>query len=291
MEIELSEERVDLPDNFMETAPRVNLSRRAIITGLAAGTVFPIVSGCTTNPETGRTQIAFMGDTQIAEMASSAWTDLKSQTPQTSDTRLKNRVLGIWDRIQDGATAASVSGRRWNEEQWDVAVFDQDTVNAFVMPGNKVGVYRGITELTENDDQLASVLGHELGHVAGRHASERLSMNMLGQVALVGTQIAVASSESLKKYGNEIAAVAGLGLQFGVLLPYSRKHELESDILGVDYMHEAGYKVAEAPRLWELMAKQSEGQRPPAFMSTHPDPVYRAQNLRNYINAKGYDLV
>ena len=93
MEIELSEERVDLPDNFMETAPRVNLSRRAIITGLAAGTVFPIVSGCTTNPETGRTQIAFMGDTQIAEMASSAWTDLKSQTPQTSDTRLKTVCL------------------------------------------------------------------------------------------------------------------------------------------------------------------------------------------------------
>ena len=79
--------------------------------------------------------------------------------------------------------------------------------------------------------------------------------------------------------------------QFGVLLPYSRKHELESDILGVDYMHAGGYKVSEAPRLWELMAKQSEGKRPPAFMSTHPDPVYRAQNLRNYINAKGYDLV
>ena len=291
MKIELSEERVDLPDNFLETAPRVNMSRRGLITGLAAGTVFPIVSGCTTNPETGRTQIAFMGEQQIAEMAASAWTDLKSQTPQTSDTRLKNRVLGIWDRIQDGATAASASGRKWNQEQWDVAVFDQDTVNAFVMPGNKVGVYRGITELTENDDQLASVLGHELGHVAGRHASERVSMNILGQAALVGTQIAVASSESLKKYGNEISAIAGLGLQFGVLLPYSRKHELESDILGVDYMHAGGYKVAEAPRLWELMAKQSEGQRPPAFMSTHPDPVYRAQNLRNYINAKGYDLL
>ena len=291
MKIEISEERVDLPDDFLETAPKVNMSRRGIITGLACGTVFPIVSGCTTNPETGRTQIAFLGDQQIAQMAASAWTDLKAQTPQTSDTRLKNRVLGIWDRIQDGATTASASGRKWNEEQWDVAVFDQDTVNAFVMPGNKVGVYRGITELTENDDQLASVLGHELGHVAGRHASERVSMNMIGQAALVGTQIAVASSESLKKYGNEIGAIAGLGLQFGVLLPYSRKHELESDILGVDYMHAGGYKVSEAPRLWELMAKQSEGKRPPAFMSTHPDPVYRAQNLRNYINAKGYDLV
>ena len=291
MEIELSEERVDLPEGFMETAPRVNMSRRGIITGLAAGTVFPIVSSCSTNPETGRQQLAFMGEQQIAGMAASAWTELKSQTPQTSDTRLKNRVLGIWDRIQDGATQTSASGRAWNREQWDVAVFDQDTVNAFVMPGNKVGVFRGITELAENDDQLASVMGHELGHVAGRHASERPSVQLVGQAAFVGTQIAVANSESLRRYGNEISAIAGLGLQFGVLLPYSRSHELESDKLGVDYMHAAGYKVAEAPRLWELMAKQSEGQRPPEFMSTHPDPVRRAQVLRDYINAKGYDLV
>lgn len=289
MEIELSDERMDLPEGFMETAPRVDISRRAIITGLAAGTVVPIVTGCTTNPETGRTQLAFMGDAQIAQMAASAWTDLKAQTPQTGDTRLKNRVLGIWDRIQDGATAASLSGRKWNQEQWDVAVFDQDTVNAFVMPGNKVGVYRGITELTENDDQLASVMGHELGHVAGRHASERMSIQLASQAALVAGQIAVASSESLKKYGNTISVIGGLGIQFGVLLPYSRKHEIESDELGVDYMHKAGYKVAEAPRLWELMAKKSGGNRPPAFMSTHPDPEYRAQNLRNYINHKGYD--
>lgn len=291
MEIELSEDRLDLPEGFMETAPRVNLSRRSIVTGLAAGTVFPIVSGCSTNPETGRSQLAFLGEQQIAGMAASAWTDLKAQTPQTSDSRLKNRVLGIWDRIQDGATQASASGRQWNREQWDIAVFDQDTVNAFVMPGNKVGVFRGITELTENDDQLASVLGHELGHVAGRHAAERLSINMAAQAAMVAGQIAVANSESMKKYGRTISAIGGLGIQFGVLLPYSRKHELESDRLGVDYMHRAGYKVAEAPRLWELMAKKSEGQRPPEFMSTHPDPNRRAQELRNYINAKGYDLV
>lgn len=291
MELELSEKKMDLPEGFMETAPRVNLSRRGIITGLAAGTVFPIVSGCSTNPETGRSQLAFLGDAQIASLAASAWTDLKAQTPQTSDSRLKNRVLGIWDRIQDGATKASASGRAWNREQWDVAVFDQDTVNAFVMPGNKVGVFRGITELTENDDQLASVMGHELGHVAGRHASERMSISVASQAALVAGQIAVANSESLKQHQQIITAVGGLGIQFGVLLPYSRKHELESDKLGVDYMHAAGYKVAEAPRLWELMAKQSQGQRPPEFMSTHPDPVRRAQELRNYINAKGYDLV
>ncbi len=287
----LENDRIDIPDGALDEAPRINVSRRAIITGLAAGTVFPIISSCSTNPETGKQQFLLVNDGQIADMAASAWTDLKSQTPQTSDTRLKNRVLGIWDRIQDGATSASRSGRKWNQEQWDIAVFDQDTVNAFVMPGNKVGVYRGITELTENDDQLASVLGHELGHVAGKHAAARMTRTIAVQGALVATQIAVATSDDLKKYGNEIAVLGGAVAQFGFILPFSREHEIESDELGVDYMHAAGYKVAEAPRLWELMAKQSEGKRPPSFMSTHPDPVYRAQNLRNYINAKGYDLV
>lgn len=291
MEIELSEQRIDLPEGFVETAPKIDMGRREIIVGLAAGTVLPIVSGCTTNPETGRSQLTFLGESQIAAMAASAWTELKAQTPQTSDTRLKNRVLSIWDRVQDGATNASASGRKWNEEQWDIAVFDQDTVNAFVMPGNKVGVYRGITEISENDDHIATVLGHELGHVAGRHASERLSINMAAQTALVAGQIAVASSESLKQYGNSIAAIGGLGLQFGVLLPYSRKHELEADRLGVDYMHTAGYKAGEAPRLWDIMAKFSDGNRPPEFTSTHPEPARRALELRNYINAKGYDLV
>lgn len=285
------EQRIDIPEGLLENAPEVNLSRRSIITGMAAGTVFPIVSSCSTNPETGTKQFLLVGEGQIAQMAASAWTDLKTQTPQTGDTRLKNRVLGIWDRIQNGATAASPSGRAWNQEQWDVAVFDQDTVNAFVMPGNKVGVFRGITELTENDDQLASVMGHELGHVAGKHSAERMSVAMGAQLAMVAGQIAVAQSESLRKYGNEISALGGIAMQFGVLLPYSRKHELESDRLGVDYMHKAGYKVAEAPRLWELMAKQSQGKRPPEFMSTHPDPTRRAEELRRYINAKGYDLV
>ncbi len=273
-----------IPNEVMTTAPRVNLSRREIICGLAAGTVVPIVtSGCSTNPETGRSQFLLVGEGQIAQMASSAWTEMKQQTPQSSNSALTRRVNGVWDRIAQGAGKAS--------EQWEVAVFDTEDVNAFVMPGNKVGVYRGITELTENDDQLASVLGHEVGHVTGRHAAERYSMQIAGQIALVAGAVAVSQSETLKKYGNEIGALGGVALQFGVLLPYSRAHELEADKLGVDYMNSSGFKVAEAPRLWDLMAAKSSGQRSPEFMSTHPDPQRRASELRSYINAMGYDIV
>ncbi|MBA4337891.1 MAG: peptidase M48 [Hyphomonas sp.] len=273
---------------LLANAPKVRLSRRGIIMGLAAGSVFPFVSGCATNAATGDSQLLLFGDDQIANMAATAWTDMKAQTPQTSNSKLKGRVLNIWDRTIQGAVK---QGHVSPNEQWDVAVFDTDDVNAFVMPGNRVGVYRGITELTENDDQISSVLGHETGHVVGKHAAERMSVTTAAQVGLMAGQIAVASSEELSKYGSAIGALGGAAVQFGVILPYSRKHELQADKLGVDYMHNAGYDVKQSVRLWELMSAQSQGQRPPEFMSTHPDPDRRAAELRNYINARGYALM
>jgi len=284
-EIELGKE---FDPSVIKNAPRIKLSRRGIIAVLSSGSLFPFITNCSTNPATGRSQLAFMGDAQIAGMAATAWTDMKAQTPQTSNTALKNRVLNIWSRTEQGAVGV---GHIPAGQDWDVAVFDTDDVNAFVMPGNRVGVYRGITELTENDDQVSSVLGHEAGHVVGRHASERMSVSMLSQAALGGSQIAVASSEELSKYGSAIGALGGAAMQFGVVLPFSRKHELEADKLGVDYMHKAGYDVKQAPRLWELMDANSSGERPPEFMSTHPDPARRAADLKTYINARGYALI
>lgn len=290
-------DRIDIPNEIYETAPRVSLSRRAIIQGLAAGTVFPIVASCTTNPVTGANQLILPGfdNSTLAAMSTSAWNDMKTQIPQSSDRRLTNRVNEVWNRTARGRSSALKSVYNqdvaYNPNEWEVAVFDTPDVNAFVMPGQQVGVYRGITELTENDDQLAAVLGHEAGHVDGRHAAARASMQTAAQVGLVAGQIAITQSDTLARYGGGIAALGGAAVQFGVLLPYSRQHELEADKLGVDYMHSAGYSVAQAPRLWDLMAAKSEGKRPAEFMSTHPDPRRRADELRNYINARGYDVV
>jgi predicted Zn-dependent protease len=276
-------ERIKFDGAVLKDAPEVRLSRRGIIMGMAAGTVFPIVSSCTTNPYTGEQELAFMGDQQIAAMASTAWSDMKAQTPQTSDPNLRNSVLRTWSRVERATPKAG--------EQWDVAVFDTDNVNAFVMPGNRVGVFRGMVDLAENDDQLSTVLGHEIGHAVYRHANRRMSRAMLAQGALVAGQVAVASSEELRQYGNMIGALGGAAMQFGVILPYSRQSELEADKAGVDYMHKAGYDVGQSVRLWELMDQKSSGQRPPEFMSTHPDPARRAQELRQYINARGYALI
>jgi predicted Zn-dependent protease len=281
-------QRINFDSAILDGAPRINLSRRAIISGLAAGTVFPFVTGCETNAATGVSQLLIVNDADIATMASSAWTDMKAQTPVTANSRLKNRVLNVWEKTLHGAEK---QGHIAPGQNWDVAVFDTDDVNAFVMPGNRVGVYRGITELTENDDQLSSVLGHETGHVVGKHAAARYSQQVLGQMALAVGQVAIAQSDSLSKYGQHFGVLGGVALQFGVILPYSREHELQADKLGVDYMHQAGYDVKQSVRLWQLMDSNSKGQRPPEFMSTHPDPGRRADELVRYINAKGYALM
>ena len=275
---------IELDEALLENAPTVHMSRRGLICGLAAGTVFPfVVSGCTTNPYTGEQELNFFGEAQIAEMAATAWSDLKSQTPQTSSPQLRQAVLRTWNRVEAVTPKAG--------EQWDVAVFDTDDVNAFVMPGNRVGVYRGIVELSENDDQLSAVLGHEVGHSVYRHAGRRMTRAMIAQTALVAGQVAVVSSEELREYGDLIIGLGGAAMQFGVVLPYSRESELEADRAGVDYMYAAGYDVTQSVRLWELMDAKSAGARPPEFMSTHPDPARRAQELTNYINARGYALI
>ncbi|MEO1553985.1 MAG: M48 family metallopeptidase [Pseudomonadota bacterium] len=290
-------DRIDAPRDFLEKAPRMRMSRRAIIRGLACGTIVPIVTGCSTNPVTGEQQLILPGfdNASLAAMSTTAWSEMKKQTPQTGDSRLRNRVLATWDRTAKGRSTALKD--KYNQDvayipsEWEVAVFDTDDVNAFVMPGQQVGVYRGITELTENDDQLASILGHEAGHIDGRHSAARASAQMTAQVAMVAGQIAIAQSDELSQYGGTLAALGGAAIQFGVLLPYSRNHELQADKLGVDYMHKAGYDVTQAPRLWELMDQKSAGNRPPEFMSTHPDPGRRRNELINYINANGYAFI
>jgi predicted Zn-dependent protease len=156
-------------------------------------------------------------------------------------------------------------------------VFDTKELNAFVLPGGKVGFYKGLMNLCENDDQIAAVLGHETGHVTAHHAAERASQGLLAQIA---GSVAGAKSEALGQ-------LFGIGSQYGVLLPYERTQESEADILGVEYMHRAGYDVRQAVRLWELMGAQS-GARAPEILSTHPDPANRIENIKAYIRAKGY---
>ena len=245
--------------------------RRMLLLGAAAASLGGL-SGCATNPETGRSQLLLVNDSQLSTMAVQAWADMKSKTPVSKDPKLGARLVEVGTKIK---IAAGRGG-----EAWEYAVFDTDDKNAFVLPSGKVGCYRGLMEFCENDAQLAAVLGHETGHVTAHHAAERASQS---QVAQVGMALGGAAARNNQLIGSAL----GLGVQYGVLMPYGRLQESEADRLGVDYMYRAGYDVRQAVRLWERMAA-SGGTRSPEFLSTHPTPESRITDIRAYITSKGY---
>jgi Zn-dependent protease with chaperone function len=154
-------------------------------------------------------------------------------------------------------------------------------------------------DFADNNDQIAGIMGHEVGHVSGQHARERYSLQMASQAAVIGGSVIGGSqiSKGCNKYQGQqrqqclrsanqktqyLVQALGLGTMIGLVLPYSRRHEAESDKLGVNYMHKAGYETQQSVKLWEKMAANSPS-RQPTFLSTHPDPAWRARELDAYI--------
>ncbi|ESQ74017.1 M48 family metallopeptidase [Asticcacaulis sp. AC402] len=232
------------------------------------------LNGCTTNDTLGRSQLILVDESAMQQAAAAAWQAQLKSAKISKDSAMNARVQKVGARI---VAAAGMGG-----QPWEYVVFENDQPNAFVLPGNKVGVNSGLFKAAKNDDQLAAVLGHETGHVIARHAAERASQNAATQVGLqVVTGVTKGNvQKAVSNYG-------GLGAQLGILLPYSRKHESEADFIGVDLMAKAGYKPSESVALWQNMAALG-GNKPPEFMSTHPSDTTRIKGLKDYIASKGY---
>lgn len=269
--------------DFMNTPagrlPVVRMDRRELLMGLAVGTVVPLVAGCTAHNEAlGRSQLMIVSDAQIAQLSQQTWQQSLAQERVSRDANKRRQVERVGQRIAQGSGLT--------QYDWEFVVFDNDQVNAWVLPNGKVAVYSGLLDVAGNDDQLAAVIGHEAGHVAGRHAQERASQQM---AAGMGAQLAaVALDQGGVDNAGMWAGVLGAGLTFGVLLPYSRRHEYEADRLGADYMTRSSYRASEALTFWNsMMARSSRGSQP-AFLSTHPSDAQRMQALQSHITAAGY---
>lgn len=264
----------------MIVVDRRKLGRRDLIRGLAAGTMILVAPSCETNPETGRSQFVGLApdEATMATMALDAWRQTLAQTPVSRDPAANARLRRVGEKIAAAANRPN--------QNWEFVVFDKPEKNAFVLPGNKVGFYKGLLDISERDDHIATVLGHEVGHVTARHAQERYSQALATQGLVAGATMG--SQNADPRYRQVGLAALGLGLQVGVLLRYSRLHELEADKVGVDYMHRAGYDVRESVRFWERMGASASGPRPPEFLSTHPEPGTRMAELRAYIQNRGY---
>lgn len=232
-----------------------------------------LLVGCTKTPVTNRTQFMMISPDQEMALGATEAKKIVETSKVSSDQKLQERVKRIGQKI------AVVSGR--SDFAWEFTVIQDDTPNAFCLPGGKVFFYTGILKITENDDQIATVMGHEIAHALARHGAERMSMQ---NASNIGAQVLAAALNVPAQYQNLYAQAYGVTSQVGLILPYSRKFEHEADRIGVYLMVKAGYNPAQALKFWENMARLSKSsQKPPAFLSTHPADDERIREIREYI--------
>ena len=239
------------------------------------------ITGCAKS-STGRNQITLFSNSELSKMGITSFEELKQKEKISTDKKTNQYVQCVANAVIKNVPKSAHSGN------WEIVVFDSEQVNAFALPGGKIGVYTGILKVTENQDQLAAIIGHEVAHVIERHSNERLSSNQLTQMG------AAAGSVILSQQGvenKEAWMMAGMAIaQYGFLMPYSRMHESEADIVGQDLMAKSGFQPKAAIALWQNMAKLSKGA-PPEFLSTHPSNKTRIDDLTHHLDksAKHYE--
>ncbi|WP_417579557.1 M48 family metallopeptidase [Nitrincola sp.] len=226
-----------------------------------------LLGGCTTSP-TGRSQFTMFSEQQMASIGQANFQQMKQEEKIYRHPATQNYVQCVSNSL------FAVSGTPGN---WEVVVFDDDSPNAFALPGQKIGVYRGMLKIADTPARLASVIGHEIAHVQARHGNERASSTLATQMGLSLASAALATQDGSDE---RIMAALGLGAQVGILLPFSRQHETEADLIGLDLMAKAGFDPRESIALWENMRTNASGS-PVEFLSTHPGHATRIRTLQN----------
>jgi predicted Zn-dependent protease len=232
------------------------------------------LASCATVPETGRRELLLVSPQDEIQLGLTEFEKIKKATQVSRDPALQAMVQRVGQRI------AAVA--RLPNAQWEFVVFDEPkTVNAFCLPGGKVGLYTGILEITQNEAGLATVIGHEVSHAVARHGSERLSRGLLIQFggALLDTALRE-NSDSARVLAQQAYGVVG---QVGAVLPHSRLQESEADHLGMIYMARAGYDPRQAVEFWKRFAAYNDrqGGRSISFLSTHPVDQVRINQLES----------
>jgi len=240
-----------------------------------AGVMALLVVGCATTL-TGRRQLTLIDDEEMAALGVAAFEDLK-QGSEIDEGVVVNQYV---ECIADAVTSAIPNDGAVPKRPWEVVVFEDPTPNAFALPGGKIGVHTGILEIASTQGQLASVIGHEVAHVLLRHGNERISQAAVAEGVLQAGSVALGAMPS--EYRQAILGGLGIGAQYGVLLPFSRKHESEADELGQRFIAKAGLNPAAAVVVWQKMERLSQGQ-PPEFLSTHPSHGTRIDDLREHL--------
>ena len=232
---------------------------------------FLFLAACHTVPDTGRRSLSLIPLQEEIALGDSTFAEIKAQETISDDRERREMVERVGRRI------AAVAERDMPGLDWEFVLFEDDAVNAFALPGGKVGVYTGLFRVARTEDELAVVMGHEVAHVTARHGNERMSQYLLVSAGGIALDVALRRQEQETR---QMALMAyGAGATFGYILPFSRSAESEADELGLYYSARAGYDPREAPRFWERMAELSQGGSPPEWLSTHPSHSTRVRDL------------
>jgi predicted Zn-dependent protease len=244
-----------------------------------------LLLSCTKNAVTGRNQFKLVPESEMQSLAGQQYQQFLSENKVVASTANKDAemVRRVGQRIskvvEDYYAQKGLSGAL-DGYKWEYNLVDSKEVNAWCMPGGKIVVYTGLLPMTQNEAALAVVMGHEVSHAIFQHGNERMSQGLVQQLGGVALSVAVANKPAETQ--NLFMTAYGLGSQVGILLPFSRKHELEADHYGLLWAAMAGYNPQEAIPLWQRMAAGG-GQKPPEFLSTHPDDGRRIEELQKYM--------
>lgn len=250
---------------------------RLVIT-IAAATV--LSWSCSSVPITGRHQLSLVPESEMQSMSYQQYDQFLKENKLSHDQAATAMVKRVGRRIENAVETYMDTHNmkdRLEGYQWEFNLVDNKEKNAWCMPGGKVVVYTGILPLTQDENGLAVVLGHEISHAVARHGTERMSQGLIAQG--LGTALAVAVRKEPAQTQQLWMTAFGVGAEVGVLLPFSRTQESEADHLGLIFMAMAGYDPHTAVPFWERMAKEG-GAKPPEFLSTHPADETRIANIQ-----------
>jgi predicted Zn-dependent protease len=215
-----------------------------------------LASGCAL-PLGSETEMNAQGDAEFQK--------IRARTPVSTDARQRAYVTCVANAI------IRELPEPYSEQDWEIEVFDSEEINAFALPGGNIGVFAGILTVAENQDELATVLGHEVAHVTEQHSLERYNREATTRIGVVGAAVATGT-------GQAGADLLGMAAQLGLSLPFSRADEAEADTVGLRFMAAAGFDPRQSVPLWQNMQKKSK-LGPPQFLSTHPSPDNRIDEL------------
>ena len=246
--------------------------------------ILGLVFACATNPFTGKSTLALVSNSEILPSAFAQYNQFLTENKVITGTADAKRVETVGTKIKVAAekwlTANGKTGYL-NDYKWEYKLVDSKDVNAWCMPGGKIVFYTGILPICKDDAGMATVMGHEVSHALANHGQQRMSAGLLQQLG--GAGLAAATGGKSAETQQLAMTAYGAATEYGGMLPFSRNHESEADMIGLTLMAIAGYNPEKAIEFWTRMSANSGGQAPPEFMSTHPSDATRIANLKSLI--------